>query len=82
MQLSPTIATALVRNHMLNVPLYSHVNKILINEDFMRMATQNFEKVRQMKANPKAKIVGVNLEVGYSGYALDSRNTPFTSRNF
>lgn len=67
----PPIATALVRNHMLNTPLFAHAKKILINEDYFRIATQNFEKVRKMKSHAQTKIVGLNLEVGYSGHALD-----------
>lgn len=67
----PVIATALVRNHMLGTPLYTSAQKIHINEDYLRIATQNFDKVRRSKSHPQAKIVGINLEVGYSGYALD-----------
>ena len=67
----PAIAVPLVRNMMLNTPIYADARKINISEDYMRVASQNFEKVRQMKSHSQAKIIGINLEVCYSGHALE-----------
>ena len=67
----PAIATALVRNHILNIPMIATSKKININEDYLRVASQNFQKVREMKNGGNTKIIGINLEVGYSGCAIN-----------
>lgn len=66
----PAIATSVVRNHIMNVPHYSSISKIEIHEDYLRVASQNFQKVRNMKNSGNTRIVGLNLEVGYSGCAI------------
>ncbi len=68
---NPSIATAVVRNHILNLPIYERSTKIKVNEDYLIMANQNFIKVRKMKDHSQVKIIGINLEVGYAGHALD-----------
>jgi ADP-heptose:LPS heptosyltransferase len=66
-----TIPVAAVRNHMMLVPLYNDLEKIKLEAEYLYVANQNFTRIRQMHGSKAKYVIGLNLEVGYCGYALN-----------
>ena len=60
-----------VRNHIMKTPILNDVLKIKIDEQYLAIANQNFSKIRQMKGPESKYIIGINLEIGDDGYALE-----------
>lgn len=66
-----TIPVAAVRNHIMLVPLYSDLEKIKLEAEYLYVANQNFTRIRQMHGSKAKYVIGLNLEVGYCGHALN-----------
>ncbi|MBT4790983.1 MAG: hypothetical protein HON90_05390 [Halobacteriovoraceae bacterium] len=66
-----TINKPTIRNHIVNLPYYSELNKIKLNSDYTTVANQNFARIRKMKNNTGIFIVGISLEAGYDGYMME-----------
>jgi len=60
-----------VRNHIAMTPMYTDVEKIKINSEYLFVANQNFTRIRQMNGGNAKYIIGINLEVGYEGQTID-----------
>lgn len=66
-----TLSLASVRNHMAMTPNYSDVEKVKIDQEYLFIANQNFNRIRQMNGGNARYVIGINLEVGYDGNAID-----------
>ena len=57
-----------LRNHVAHTPYSDAAIKIRQNEEYTLMASQNFNRIRQMNGSSDTKIIGINLEAGYDQY--------------
>lgn len=69
-----TIDKITLRNHIAQTPYVTDAQKIYENEEYSVMASQNFNRIKQIKGSLDTKIIGINLEEGYDQYLFDDNS--------
>lgn len=61
----------MLRSHIVQAPYFTDIEKVHIDSDYSIVASQNFNRIRQMKGSAGTFVVGISLESGYDGFTLD-----------